>query len=125
MRRHLPVSCDRCGRPISAIADAVVAQVYDELGRCIELSLNHAACAAVRRQELEGDATLVDVPAADLQQEDRVDGLRTLARASWASATRIIRRVERLRLVQPRGSVDAAPPVTRDVRQRPLFRGSR
>ena len=123
MRRML-VLCDRCGHPIGALSDAVLAQRLDELGRIVELNLDHAACAAARRQELdESDRTIVDYPAADLLRQERADALRATARAHWASATRIRRNVERLRVPTLTGeSLDGALAVTLRGRSGPDWR---
>ncbi len=114
------VLCDRCGERLQSLEGAVLAIASDSLGRAIGLTLDHAGCAEERRDALRDDESLTALPASEL----RADRLRTVARAHWASASRILAKVKRLangrstdvrtlRPIQP----DGAP----DVRPRPLL----
>jgi hypothetical protein len=128
VRRYAAVLCDLCGQPFAALGEAVVAQQLDELGRVVALNLDHRRCAEARRDQIaESEQTIADYPAADLLRHERADALRATARAHWASATRIRKKVERLRVsTLTADRVDSSAPVTaQDVRQRPVFRGSR
>ncbi len=95
------VLCDRCGKPLESLGAAVLAIASDSLGRAVGLTLDHAGCAEERRDALRDEETLTEIPASDL----RGDRLRSVARAHWASATRILTKVRRLAPEKTRGAV--------------------
>ncbi len=112
MKAKLP-TCDRCGAPFKRLADAVVAQRYDDLGRCTELQLDHTECAValvLQLDDLGRDDAVVSFPAGELLDPERASRLRSTARGYWASASKLLDRIERL----------AVHELAHDVRRRPV-----
>lgn len=110
MSRTRDTLCDRCGQPIATLAEALVASVFDELGRAIGIGVYHAPCVASARDELDRlhpDQSLVDQPARNLLRDSDVASLRRLARSHTARASRVLAKVKRLALQHAR--VDTAP----------------
>jgi hypothetical protein len=94
MRRPAP-SCDHCGGPLDALADAVARLRYDRDDVLVEAGLDHRACAA-GPSEPEGRIELL--PARDLLLDGRsAERLAAVARLhNGASVRRIVRKAERV-----------------------------
>jgi hypothetical protein len=101
MRRRAPL-CDRCGLPLSDIADSIVRLRFDHRDVLVEAGLDHCACAGTAAEPGERIETIGAAEVAGAVTAARLAELARLHDA--ASVTRVVRKAVRLAGISSAGA---------------------